>query len=183
MVKIPLNKFNYLLHPCLTVLITCKNKETNKTNIITVAWITPVSLNPPILVLSIKPTRFSYKIIKEAREFVVNIPSYNLMKQALFCGSVSGEKVDKFKEAGLRIEKSEKVETPRIKECIAYIECKIREVIKAGDHDLFLADVLLAEAQEKYLTNEGLYNLKVFRPLLHVGKDYFVTVSTVGKET
>ncbi len=180
-VEVPLSRYNYLLHPYQATMVTCVDKN-GEANIITIAWIMPVSLNPPVLALSMRPTRYSHRIIKETGEFVVNIPTYQLVRQVLYCGRVSGREVNKFKETRLTVEESRRVKVPRIKECKAHLECKVREVMKIGDHDLFLAEVVLAEAKRECLTKEGIYNLEAMKPLLHIGKNWFTTTAQVEKE-
>lgn len=171
-IEVSNESFPYLLHPYNSTLVTTIDKN-NKPNIIAIAWIIPLSRNPPYLVMAINKNRHSYKLIAESKEFVVNIPSYDLAKKAIFCGRRSGREVDKFKETRLTPEKAKMVSPPIIKECIAHIECKLDRIIEVGDHDLFIGKVLTAYASKEIFDKH--YNLKKFKPLLHVGFDLFTT--------
>jgi flavin reductase (DIM6/NTAB) family NADH-FMN oxidoreductase RutF len=136
----------------------------------------PVSLNPPMLVFSIRKERHSYKLLEQSAEFVVNIPGFDLVHQVLYCGRKSGKDVDKFKETGLTVGKAKRVGAPIINECVAHVECRVREMIPRGDHVLVIGDVLTAYAEEEAF--KGVYDLKRFKPLLHLGNDVFTTTST-----
>lgn len=103
--------FHYLLHPCNTFLVTCSGAD-GESNIITIAWLMPVSVNPPLLGMSVKPTRYSYGLIRESGEFVVNVASLEIAQQALFCGRHSGRDVNKFFETGLTPGKARLVRPP-----------------------------------------------------------------------
>ncbi|MEM2927676.1 MAG: flavin reductase family protein [Nitrososphaerota archaeon] len=164
--------FPYLLHPYNSTLVTTTDKN-NKPNIIVIAWIIPLSRNPPYLAMAIHKNRYSYKLIAESKEFVVNIPSYDLAKKVIFCGRRSGKDIDKFKETGLTPEKAKMVSPPIIKECIAHIECELDRIIEVGDHDLFIGKVLTAYASKDFFDEH--YNFKIFKPLLHAGGDFFTT--------
>ena len=169
---VPLAECFYLLHPYNATLVTTQAKEA-RPNILAVAWIIPVSTNPPLLALSIRRQRYSYTLMQESGEFVVNIPTFDLRKQVLLCGRRSGRQHDKWKEAGLTPEKASKVRVPHIKECVAHIECKLERAVKAGDHDLVIGRVLAASALQGFF--EHTWNLAKFRPCQHNGKDFFTT--------
>jgi flavin reductase (DIM6/NTAB) family NADH-FMN oxidoreductase RutF len=162
-----------LLHPRHTVLVTCVDKA-GKANIITLAWTMPVSINPPMIVMSIAPKRLSYRMIEETGEFVVNVPTIKLVKQSLYCGRISGVHVDKFKEARLTPVPAKEVKPPIIKECVAHLECRLVQKIPTGDHMLFVGEVLAA------YVNKGIFS-KIFdadkvKPVFHMGGDSFVTI-------
>lgn len=174
--EIPIRDFPYLLHPYNATLVTCIGKD-GKPNIIAIAWIIPVSINPPYLVMSIRPTRHSYKLIMETGEFVVNISPYKLVSKVIFCGRKSGRDYDKFKETGLTPMKAKKVSPPIIAECIAHIECKVAKTIEAGDHNLIIGEVLTAYASKEHF--EKHYKLDKYNPLLHIRGNLFTT--TINK--
>ena len=162
-----MKKFYNLAFPMSTVLVTC-NDEKGKTNIITIAWHTTISKNPPLYGISIAPSRFSYDIIKKSKEFVVNFSSFDLLDKIHYCGIHSGKKFDKINEAKLTLINSEKIKTPSIKDCYAHFECKLKETIKLGDHDLFVGEVVNAKVDEDILEN-GIINNKKIRPCFYLG--------------
>jgi flavin reductase (DIM6/NTAB) family NADH-FMN oxidoreductase RutF len=171
-VPVPLQQSLYFLHPYSASLVTCKGKN-GKINVMTVAWIIPVSVNPPLLAMSIRPERYSHDLIIESKEFAVNIPTFKLAQKVLFCGRRSGKDHEKFKETSLTPEKAIKVNVPIIKECVAHLECKLVKSMKMGDHTLIIGQIVVAYALAGYF--EEVYNLAKFRPCLHLGKDYFTT--------
>ncbi|PKK81825.1 MAG: hypothetical protein CVT47_00450 [Thermoplasmata archaeon HGW-Thermoplasmata-2] len=174
----PLSDYPYMLHPRNTVLITTCGAA-GKPNIITIAWITPISAAPPLLGFAIRKSRHSFKLLEENGEFVVNVPEFSLAPQSAFCGRESGKSVDKFAGCKLTTEKSAKVAPPTIGECAAAIECKVHKMIEVGDHVLVVGEVVGASADSKKF--EGFFNSS-FRPLLHVKGNVFTTSSGEEKE-
>ena len=145
-IEIPLSKANRLINHGPTVLVTSQSGD--KPNVMTAAWQTPVSKNPPLVAVSIAPGRYSHQLIEESREFVINIPTHNLLREVQGCGKVSGRKVDKFEKFGLTSVPAFKVKTPLIKECIAHLECTLYDSIKVGDHTFFIGEILSASVEE-----------------------------------
>jgi flavin reductase (DIM6/NTAB) family NADH-FMN oxidoreductase RutF len=153
--EVSLNKAYTLLYPRQTVLIVSTSKE-GKSNIMTLNWSSPVSFNPPMLCIAVGKQRYSAELIKETKEFVVAIPSDEMEKEVLFCGTTSGRNIDKFKETKLTPIKAKYVRPPLIKECIANLECKVVEEIEVGDHILFIARILAVyEREGKVLIDLG----------------------------
>ncbi|MFX0061504.1 MAG: flavin reductase family protein [Candidatus Hermodarchaeota archaeon] len=171
-VSVAFERSLYLLHPYNACLVTCKG-ENGKSNIITVAWIIPVSVDPPLLAMSIRPQRYSYNLLIESAEFVINIPTFDMAQQVLFCGRRSGWSHEKFKEASLSSQKAKIVNTPIIEECIAHLECKLVRTIELGDHVLIIGQILAAYALESYF--DEVYDITKFSPCLHIGKNLFTT--------
>ncbi len=172
-VGVDLSVANRLLHPMHTVLVSCIGKG-GKYNIITLAWAMPTSHSPPLVAVSISPRRYSYALIEETEEFVVNIPGMNIVKQTLFCGRVSGRDCDKFKDLGLTPMAARKVKPPIIKECVAHLECRLRSQFTTGDHTIFVGEVVEAYA-DKEAFKQG-YNLERVRLVYHVGENEFATL-------
>ncbi|MBD3189658.1 MAG: flavin reductase family protein [Candidatus Heimdallarchaeota archaeon] len=162
----------YLLHPYTTMLISSLGED-NSPNIMAVAWIIPVSVKPPLLVMSIRPERYSYELIETSKEFIVNIPDYQLVKKVLFCGRRTGRKHNKFSELGLTPDAAQIVKAPIIKECIGHLECKVKEILKRGDHNLIFGEIVTAYVTKGYFTDY--YDLDKFQPCLHLGKNVFTT--------
>ena len=165
--------FYRLLHPKLVVLLTCVDND-GKANIITLAWAMPASINPPLVVVSIAPPRYSHGLIEETGEFVLNIPTMEILNEMFFCGRRSGRNIDKFNETGLTRLPARKVKPPVIKECVAHLECKLYKQVPAGDHTLFIGEVLAAYVN-KNIFNQT-YNLEKANLIYHVGGKYFTTI-------
>jgi len=172
-VEVDLSSAYRLMHPRLVVLVSCMD-EAGKANVITLAWSMPVSINPPIVAISVAPRRYSHQLIEKTWEFVVNIPTMNIVKETLFCGRRSGKTYDKFKETGLTPLPAKMVKPPIIKECVAHLECKLHQQITVGDHTLFIGRVLTAYADDGVFDEK--FDLKKVKPIYHMGGDDFVTV-------
>lgn len=162
-----------LLHPMHTVLVSCIGKS-GKPNIITLAWAMPTSINPPLVAISISPRRHSHSLIEETKEFVVNIPTINILKETLFCGRVSGREHDKFKEARLTPLPAKKVKPPAIKECVAHLECKLRSQFTTGDHTIFIGEIVDAYADTDAFAET--YDLEKAKMVFHLGGNEFATL-------
>jgi len=173
-VNVDLPQAYRLLHPEHTILLSCVNKK-GKANIITLAWCMPVSAEPPLLALSIRPTRHSYKMIKTTKEFVINVPTMDIVKETLFCGRRSGKQHDKFKETGLTPSPARMVKPPIIKECVAHLECKLHKKITAGDHIIIVGEILTAYVNEGVF--DKIYDLNKVKPVYHMGGDDFATLT------
>ncbi|UCF60162.1 MAG: flavin reductase family protein [Anaerolineaceae bacterium] len=166
--------FHYLLHPYNTSLVTCCDTE-GKSNIITIAWLIPVSVSPPLVGMSIGPSRFSYGLIRETGEFVINVAPYDIARQVLFCGRRSGREMDKFAETGLTPMEAQHVRPPVIEECVAHLECRVVQDIEAGDHQIVVGEVLAAYANHGILEENGLYRLDQVQTLFHLGRNWFTS--------
>ncbi|MEM0095418.1 MAG: flavin reductase family protein [Candidatus Bathyarchaeia archaeon] len=164
-----------LVHPMHTVLVSCAGKD-GKPNIITLAWAMPTSISPPLVAVSIAPRRYSHSLIEETGEFVVNIPTIELLDATFYCGIVSGRSRDKFKEAGLTPMPARKVKPPIIAECVAHLECKLYGKFPTGDHTIFVGEVVEAYANKDCLSETGSYNLEKARMIFHLGGDLFATL-------
>jgi len=133
--------------PMRHFLITCGNME-RKSNIIAVSFCIPVSKRPPLIACAIGIGAYSCELIKETGHFVVNVPSEELRPKIYYCGYHSGRRVDKFKETGLTPQPARKVVTPIIDECVAHMECEVRQQVEAGDKNLYIGEVVEAYADE-----------------------------------
>jgi len=172
-VRVDLSSTYRLLHPRLVVLVSCVDK-TGKANVITLAWSMPVSISPPMVAMSIAPKRYSHQLIEETKEFVVNVPTMDIVRETLFCGRRSGRIYDKFKEARLTPLPAKMVQPPIIKECVAHLECKLHQQITVGDHTLFIGRVLTAYANDGVFDEK--FDLKKVKPIYHMGGDDFATL-------
>lgn len=146
-----------MLYPVPAVMVTSKYGDIE--NIITISWAGTICTNPAMLSISVRPERYSYDLIKKSGEFVVNIPGKNLTHAADFCGVRSGRDVDKFQYLKLTKEKASKVEAPIIKEAPVAIECRVKDILKLGSHDMFIAEVVAVNVEEGLLDETGKLNL------------------------
>ena len=139
--------------PMRHFLITCGDIE-GKSNIIAVSFCMPVSKEPPLIACAIGKDFYSSKLIEETKEFIVNVPPKELKKQIYYCGFHSGYQVDKFKETTLTPQPAEKVRVPIIDECIAHMECKVKQQVETGDKNLFIGEVIGAKADQEVVKGE-----------------------------
>lgn len=147
-------KGSVVLNPVPVVLITSRNKE-GKENVFTVGWTGTVCTRPPMLSISIRPERLSYDYIKESMEFVVNIPHAGMTKEVDFCGVRSGKKLDKIKEMNFTMKECDNIDASYIEECPINIECRVKQIIPLGSHDMFIADVLSSHINEELIDEKG----------------------------
>lgn len=170
--KISVNSaFAYrLIHPMHTVLVTCIGNS-GKPNVIALAWVMPTSSEPPLVAISVSPKRHSYSLIAETNEFIINIPTLEILQATYACGSFSGRSFDKFKKAGLTPIPAKRVKAPAIRECIAHLECTVEDQFITGDHTVFVGKIVEAYANPGIFTEN--YELKNSRMLYHVGGNNF----------
>ena len=147
-----------MLYPLPVVMVSVRDRD-GQDNIITVAWAGTVCTNPPMVSISVRPERHSYRMIKESGEFVINLVTEQLVKAADYCGVRSGRDVDKFKEMRLEKAEAEKIHAPMILNSPVNIECKVTEVKKLGSHHMFLAEVLAVQIDEQYLNEKNKFEL------------------------
>lgn len=147
-----------MLYPLPAVMVSCQ-RPGEKPNIITIAWTGTVCSNPPMLSISIRPERYSYDIVKETGEFVVNLTTKDLAYATDYCGVKSGRDVDKFKEMDLTEQKSNAISAPGIAESPVNIECKVTEVKELGSHAMFLAEVVGVQVDDAYIDETGKFHL------------------------
>ena len=151
-------KGTVLTAPVPPVMVSCGT--TDKANIITVAWTGTVNTKPPMTYVSIRPTRHSYGIIKEAGEFVINLTPTSLIKKADYCGIYTGAKVDKFVRCGFTKAEASQVKAPLIAECPVNLECKVTQILPLGTHDMFLAEIVAVNVEESLLDGSGKLRLE-----------------------
>ena len=167
------------LFPCPVVLVTCVDSK-GKPNIITLAWVGTVCSNLPMLGLGIRPHRYSYGLIERSGEFVVNIPTKDILKETDFCGTVSGKDVDKFSQTGLTPEPAEKVKPPLIKECPVNIECLVKKKIPLGVHHLFLGEIVHVHVDQNILNEKGRIDFNRASPFVYNQGEYWSLNRKIG---
>lgn len=169
--------FYKLLHPCITLLIVSISQD-GKPNVMTCAWSTPVSEDPPIVAIALSKESYTNSLIKSSGEFTVNIPSEKLLDATWICGTVSGKDVDKASLAGITYSNSKRVKPPIINECIGHLECRVLNSIDIGESTLFIGEVLEAYADKEFF-QEGIWNIESVGILLHLGGDRFAIATKV----
>ncbi|TRO45763.1 flavin reductase family protein [Candidatus Bathyarchaeota archaeon] len=162
-----------LLHPMHTVLVSCVGKA-GKPNVLPLAWAMPTSRHPALIAVSVAPSRYSHRLIEETKEFVVNLPTVEIVKETLFCGRTSGKKTNKFDETELTPMPAKKVKAPIIEECVAHLECILHNQFKTGDHTIFVGEVVAAYANKGVFIDT--YNIDKARMLYHLGGNVFATL-------
>lgn len=146
-------KGSTLLAPVSPTMVTCGSWE--KPNIITIAWTGIVNSQPPMTYISVRPSRYSYELLKETGEFVINLTPAQLVRQADWCGVRSGRDEDKFAACNLTPVRANHLDVPLIAECPVNLECRVKSVTPLGSHDMFLAEIVGVDIDEEYLDADG----------------------------
>jgi len=167
------------LYPLPAVMVSCGNME--KSNIITVAWTGILNTDPAMVYISVRPSRYSYNMIKESGEFVINLTNKDLAYATDWCGVKTGEKVDKFKEMKLTKERAKFVKCPMIKESPVSVECKVKEIKELGSHHMFVAEVLAINADEKYIDEKGAFDISKCDLIAYSNGNYYSLGKKIGR--
>lgn len=167
------------IYPLPAVMVSCGNMETS--NIITVAWTGIINTNPAMCYISVRPERYSYHLIKENGEFVINLTNEKLAYATDWCGVKSGANVDKFKEMHLTKEKAKYVKCPIIKESPVAIECRVKEIKELGSHHMFVAEVLAIDADNQYIDENGTFDITKCNLISYANGKYFSLGRPIGK--
>jgi len=170
-------KPNRLFAPQLVGLVSSIDKK-GKTNVATLAWITSVSAEPPLISIALGRSRYTHECISHSKEFVVNLPTMDLLKEVALAGSISGREGDKFEKCGLTPIESIALKTPCVKECAAHIECKVIDTKEAGDHTIFIGKVV-ATTCEIEAVKDGVLDISRIKAVLHLGGTFFTTAGEV----
>lgn len=165
-------KGSVILNPVPVVLVTSKNKA-GKTNVFTVGWTGTINTKPPMLYISVRPERLSYEYIKETMEFVVNLPGSDLVKKVDYCGVRSGKKNDKIAEMNFTLKESTNISVPYINECPINIECKVKNVIPLGTHDMFIAEVVGSHVNQDLFDDKGKIHFENANMMSYCHGEYF----------
>lgn len=168
-----------MLYPLPVVMVSVAGANGEK-NIITIAWAGTICSDPPMVSISVRPERYSYNMIKETGEFVINLTTKELAYATDYCGVKSGRNVDKFAEMNLTPIPGEVVKAPLIAESPVNIECRVTEVKKLGTHDMFLAEVVAVHADEKYMDEKHKFHLEKAEPIVYSHGAYLATGEQLG---
>jgi len=172
-------KAGTFIYPIPAVMVTSGNME--KSNIMTVAWTGILNTNPAMCYISVRPERYSYNLIKESGEFVINLTNEKLAYATDWCGVKSGKDFDKFKEMNLTKEKANHVKCPIIKESPVAVECKVKEIRELGTHHVFIAEVLSIDADEKYIDEKGAFDISKCDLIAYANGGYYSLDKKIGK--
>ena len=170
-----------MLYPLPAVMVSVKDKEKQRTNIITIAWCGNVCTNPPMVYISVRKERRSYKLLLETNEFVINLVNEDLVFACDYCGVKSGNDVDKFKHLNLTENTLPHIDTKGILESPVNIECKVNKVLDLGSHTMFIADVVGVNVDKKYLDSNNKFDLNKASLITYSHGEYFSLGSVLGK--
>lgn len=174
-------KGSVVLNPVPVVLVTCSNLK-GQDNVFTVAWVGTICSKPPMISISIRPERLSYNYIKETMEFTINLPTKKQVKATDFCGVRSGRKIDKIKEMKFTMVDGEKIKTKYIKDCPINIECKVKDILKLGSHDMFIAEVLCSHIDENLFDEKEKIHFEWAELITYSHGEYFsISDKAIGK--
>lgn len=165
-----------MLYPLPVVLVSTASGD-GRQNLFTVAWTGTICSDPPMVSISVRPERYSYDMIRESGEFVINLTTEKLAFATDYCGVRSGRDVDKWKEMGLTPVMGTLGKAPLVKESPVNIECRVTEVKELGTHHMFLAEVAAVHADESYMDEKGKFDLAKAQPIVYSHGTYY----TVGR--
>jgi flavin reductase (DIM6/NTAB) family NADH-FMN oxidoreductase RutF len=168
-----------LLAPVPPALVTAGKFD--EANIITIGWTGILATQPPKTYISVRPTRYSYELLRKHNEFVINLPSVDLARKVDYAGIYTGKKVDKWVKCGFTKQKSERVDTPTIAECPIALECRVTDIIPMGSHDVFMADIVGVSCQESILDEEGKMRFDRADLLAYAHGEYYALGDVVGR--
>ena len=180
-----------MLYPLPAVMVSCQSSTAHdslcekpeldgKPNIITVAWAGTICSDPAMVSISVRKERYSYDIIRETGEFVINLTTNDLTFATDYCGVKSGKDVDKFKEMNLTPSKSKTISAPGISESPVSLECKVKQVLELGSHDMFLAEVTAVSVDPKYMDEKGKFHLNDIGLTAYSHGEYFKLGEKIG---
>lgn len=151
-------------------------------NLLTVAWTGTLCTNPPMCYISVRPERHSYEILRRNMEFVINLTTEDMAFATDWCGVRSGRDWNKFAEMRLTPGKAKTVGAPIVEESPLNIECRVKEILRLGSHDMFVADVLHVQADEQYMDSlTGKFSLEAANPLVYLHGSYYGLGEKIGK--
>lgn len=169
-----------MLYPVPAVLVSCQGKD-GRPNLITIAWAGTICSSPPMVSISVRPERYSYQMIKETGEFVINLTTEELVRATDYCGVVSGKEVNKWEKMNLTPMPSTEVKAPGIKESPINLECRVTQVLELGTHHMFLAEIVAVHVDEKYMDEKGKFHLEESHPVAYSHGTYFSLGEELGR--
>ena len=168
-----------MLYPCPVVLVTCSD-NVGKDDIVTLAWVGVANSTPPTIAAGIRLTRYSAGLIDKTREFVVNIPTVDILEKVDYCGVASGADVKKFEATGLTREPAKRVKAPMIQECPVNLECRLKRTLVLGSHRLYLGEVLETHVDQSILDSAGSIDYLKAKPFVYNMREYWSLAEKIG---
>lgn len=177
-----LNKIKWqggaLLAPVPPVMVTCGTVD--NPNVITIAWTGILNTIPPKTYISVRPSRFSYNLIKESKEFVINLTTKELVKACDYCGVKSGKDCDKFKAMNVSVQKASEISAPLLEQSPVSIECRVTDIVPLGSHDMFIADIVAVNVAEEFIDEDGKLHLDKCNLVAYSHGEYFELGKKLG---
>lgn len=167
-----------LMAPVPPALISCAHG--GKDNLITIAWTGIINSEPAKTYISVRPSRYSYELIKQSGEFVINMPSSHIVRSIDFCGVKSGKDLDKFAACKLTRQKATQVSCPMVAESPVSIECKVTDIVPLGTHDMFIADIVAVNIDERYIDEKGKFHPEKCAFAAYAHGQYFALGKKIG---
>ena len=169
-----------VLLPVPLVLVSVAAGDDRPPNIVTLAWAGTVCSAPPMLSISVRPSRYTYELLQQTHDFVVNVPRAAQAREVDLCGNVSGRDVDKFVECGFHALPASRISSPLIEECPINLECVTRHRLSLGVHDLFLGEIVAVHYDEDVVDSRGRLQSSKIDPLAYVHGDFWSLGEKVG---
>lgn len=169
-----------MLYPVPAVLVSVADADGNQ-NLFTVAWTGTINSDPPMASISVRKQRHSYEMIKQTKEFVINLTTKDLAYATDYCGVKSGKDTNKWKDVNLTPIASTKVKAPTIKESPVSIECVVKDTIPLGTHDMFLAEVVAVTVDEKYMDEKNSFHFEQSNPIVYSHGEYYTLGEVLGR--
>lgn len=167
-----------ILAPVPPVLVSCGNMENY--NVLTIGWTGIINTHPPMTYISVRPSRYSYNIIKDSKQFVINLTTSSMCKQVDFCGVRSGKDINKVKKCGFHISKAKKIDVPIIEESPVSLECIVKDALNLGTHTMFISEIVGVDIDEKYIDSKGKLNLQQSGLMAYSHGEYFALGRKLG---
>ncbi len=167
-----------LIAPLPPVMVTCGTEE--KPNILTIAWTGILNTTPPKTYISVRPSRYSYNLIKESKEFVINLTPAELVRACDYCGVKSGDKFNKFEDMKLTTQKASVVSVPLLEQSPVRIECKVTDIVPLGSHDMFIADIVAVNVAEELIDSSGKLHLDKANLVAYSHGEYYELGKKLG---
>ncbi|MEE8886193.1 MAG: flavin reductase family protein [Eubacteriales bacterium] len=177
--KFTFDKPGNVLYPVPAVLVSCQSREGRK-NVFTVAWTGTVCSDPPMVSISVRKSRFSHDMICDTGEFVINLTTKELVRATDFCGVRSGRDIDKFEACHLTAGECQKVKAPLVVESPINIECRVKQMIGLGSHDMFIAEVVAVDADKRLMDKNGKFHMEDANLIAYNHGSYFELGKMLG---